>query len=164
MTKEASRLYGINVMSAAVDHCEGRDFSGRLYTLYDSEPRQFQSVMDMIHKMDSQFDLWDFPQSASIDRSFRRDHDAADASGIPIEHEAEQGLRKQRLPDYASGLKQYDILEHPGRIGTFIIKVRFRQNATWQGQVHFVEKDRLENFHSVLELIKILDADLHEAL
>ena len=163
MTKAANRLYGINVMSAAVDHCEGRDFSGRLYTLYDREPRQFHSVMDLIQQMDSQFDLWDYPQSASIDRSFRGNRNQTDASTMPQERELEHEFRRQRLPDYASGLKQYDLLEHPGRIGTYIIKVKFRQNATWQGQVHLVERDRIEAFNSVLELVKILDADLHEA-
>jgi len=43
---------------------------------------------------------------------------------------------------------------------TFEIAVRFRQNATWQGQILWAEKNVRQNFRSVLELIKLMDQAL----
>lgn len=45
-------------------------------------------------------------------------------------------------------------------LGTFRISIFFRQNATWQGTLHWVEKDEIANFRSVLELAKLLDSAL----
>jgi len=47
-------------------------------------------------------------------------------------------------------------------IGTFEITVKFMQNSTWQGQIHWVEKDRRQNFRSALELLKLMDEALEE--
>ncbi|HHY63462.1 MAG TPA: hypothetical protein GX501_00290 [Clostridiaceae bacterium] len=40
---------------------------------------------------------------------------------------------------------------------TFIIKVLFRQNATWQGKIQWVEKNKTQNFRSDLEMLKLMD-------
>ena len=40
---------------------------------------------------------------------------------------------------------------------TFIIRVQYRQNASWQGSVQWVEKGMKRNFRSTLELIKLMD-------
>jgi len=43
---------------------------------------------------------------------------------------------------------------------TFEITVRFRQNATWQGQILWAEKNLKQNFRSVLEMLKLMDEAL----
>ena len=48
-------------------------------------------------------------------------------------------------------------------IGTFEITVKFMQNSTWQGQIHWVEKDRRQNFRSALELLKLMDEALEDS-
>jgi hypothetical protein len=40
---------------------------------------------------------------------------------------------------------------------TFIVKVEYYQNKTWQGQVVWAEQNRSVRFRSALELIKLLD-------
>ena len=46
----------------------------------------------------------------------------------------------------------------PGhRRGTFIVKVEYCQNETWQGKVVWAEENRTERFRSMLELIKLMD-------
>ncbi len=46
----------------------------------------------------------------------------------------------------------------PGRQkGTFIVKVEYCQNGTWQGKVVWAEENRSERFRSMLELIKLMD-------
>lgn len=44
--------------------------------------------------------------------------------------------------------------------GTFIVHVRYRQNATWQGDVIWAEKNERQGFRSALELLKLIDSAL----
>jgi hypothetical protein len=46
--------------------------------------------------------------------------------------------------------------------GTFEISVKFMQNSTWQGQIHWVERNQKQNFRSVLEMLKLMDEALAE--
>ena len=46
----------------------------------------------------------------------------------------------------------------PGnRKGTFVVKIEYCQNETWQGKVVWAEENRTERFRSMLELIKLMD-------
>ena len=46
--------------------------------------------------------------------------------------------------------------------GTFEISVKFMQNSTWQGQIHWVERNQKQNFRSALEMLKLMDEALKE--
>ena len=48
-------------------------------------------------------------------------------------------------------------------IGTFEISVKFMQNASWQGQIHWIEKNQKQNFRSALEMLKLMDEALAES-
>ena len=48
--------------------------------------------------------------------------------------------------------------------GTFIIKIMNTQNSTWQGSVTWVEEQRTQNFRSALELLKMIDGAIDEAV
>lgn len=45
-----------------------------------------------------------------------------------------------------------------GKLATLRMRVMFRQNASWQGSVKWVEEDLEENFSSVLELLLLIDS------
>lgn len=45
---------------------------------------------------------------------------------------------------------------------TFILHIKFRQNATWQGSINWVEENKTQNFRSTLEMIKLIDEALDE--
>ena len=47
--------------------------------------------------------------------------------------------------------------------GTFEISIKFTQNSTWQGQIHWVEKGLKQNFRSALEMLKLMDEALEES-
>ena len=47
-----------------------------------------------------------------------------------------------------------------GAKGTFEISVRFTQNATWQGQIYWIEQNQKQNFRSALEMLKLMDEAL----
>jgi len=46
--------------------------------------------------------------------------------------------------------------------GTFEISVMFTQNSTWQGQIHWVEKNQKKKFRSALEMLKLMDEALKD--
>jgi ABC-type phosphate/phosphonate transport system ATPase subunit len=65
------------------------------------------------------------------------------------------------MPMKRSGLPE--IRRDVGSVkGTFEISVKFMQNSTWQGQIHWVEKNQKQNFRSALEMLKLMDEALNE--
>jgi hypothetical protein len=49
-----------------------------------------------------------------------------------------------------------EMLSDKGDLGTFIISVRFRQHATWQGSIKWVEGKGEVTFRSVLEMLSLM--------
>jgi len=47
--------------------------------------------------------------------------------------------------------------------GTFEISVKFMQNSSWQGEIHWIEKGKKQNFRSALEMLKLMDEALAES-
>ena len=43
---------------------------------------------------------------------------------------------------------------------TFVLRILFRQNASWQGSVTWVEQKQEESFRSVFELLLLMDSAL----
>lgn len=41
---------------------------------------------------------------------------------------------------------------------TFIVKVLYRENKSWQGRVTWTEENKTQSFRSVLELINLIDS------
>lgn len=46
--------------------------------------------------------------------------------------------------------------------GTFVVRVLYQQNNTWQGEVLWAERNERQNFRSTLELMKFMDSALEE--
>ena len=44
-----------------------------------------------------------------------------------------------------------------GKRETFFVHITDQENATWQGQVTWLEKKETRSFRSLLELIKLMD-------
>ena len=40
---------------------------------------------------------------------------------------------------------------------SFLIKIIYRQNSSWQGTVQWIETGKTQNFKSCLELIRLMD-------
>ncbi len=45
---------------------------------------------------------------------------------------------------------------------TFVVHIISQENATWQGQVTWLNKEDTMNFRSFLELVKLMDAAMAE--
>ena len=130
-----SRAQGNEFRSTQVcvdDRRDGR-FSGRLYNPYWEGGVPFSSVMEFLIRMEELLDQMQFPQSFTAKRTFR---------GPPG-----QGAVSQLPPDVRQGEE-----------ATFYLKVLFRQNASWQGTVKWIETGQEESFRSVLELLLLMDS------
>ena len=45
---------------------------------------------------------------------------------------------------------------------SFAVTVCFTKNSTWQGRIHWVEKNKRQNFRSALEMLKLMDEAVSE--
>ena len=137
-------------MRAEVTIYEIGKMRGFLYSQYLDEPYEFFSYMRMIEKMEEIFDSKKFPQAFMTPRTFSN---------------AKSGLKKreaERNDIMKDAIKENTQDASPGTKGTFEITVKFRQNATWQGQILWAEKNLKQNFRSVLEMLKLMDEALLE--
>ena len=50
-----------------------------------------------------------------------------------------------------------ELLEHRGELSTFVVYIQYRQNATWQGDIVWVEQGAMRSFRSALEMLKLMD-------
>ena len=40
---------------------------------------------------------------------------------------------------------------------SFLVKIKYRQNSSWQGSIQWIETGKTQNFKSCLELIRLMD-------
>lgn len=107
---------------------------GRFYNPCYSEEVRFHSLSQLIIKLQDLLDEMQFPQSFTVSRAF-----SSERAGPP-ESSAFPGAGRE------------------GKRANFAIRILFRQNASWQGSVTWLEQDREESFRSVLELILLMDS------
>jgi hypothetical protein len=118
----------------ALDSYQDRVLKGRLYNPYRSAAATFTSTLDLLTQVEDLLDEMQFPAAYTTTRSFSPP--------------AAQETAAQTPPPDA------------GRLATFAVRVLFRQNASWQGAVRWVETDQEESFRSVLELLFLIDGAL----
>lgn len=123
-----------------VDSYTGGVPVGRIYNPGIDGARTFCSMSRFLLCMEELLDQMNFPQSFAAARAF-----------------APSQTAQKRGADAGTD-------EPAGALGTFIVRVLFRQNASWQGSVTWEETGREENFRSALELQLLMDGALKEAL
>jgi len=50
-----------------------------------------------------------------------------------------------------------DIKDIKSSENSFLVKIKYRQNSSWQGTVQWIETGKTQNFKSCLELIRLMD-------
>ena len=107
---------------------------GRFYNPHLKGGESFHSLSQFLIKFEQTLDGMNLPQSFTARRAF-----------APISPAEEQ------RPDYEP---------QKGVLATFSLRVLFRQNASWQGTVTWLEGNMEQCFRSVLELIHLIDSTL----
>lgn len=101
------------------------------------ETAQFQSLTQLLMKLEQSLDVENIPQSFNKVRTF-----------FP-----RTGYRPD-MPDKDRPKR--------GKMSTFAVQILFRRNASWQGTIIWIDKNKKQNFRSVLELITLLNSALED--
>jgi hypothetical protein len=97
------------------------------------------SIWEMLKSMESDLSANKFPQSVVQYRAWG----AGKAPGRKQGNSGFQGFRAGPLPE--SGKP------------TFVIRVLYRQNATWQGSIQWIEASQARQYRSMNELLSLMD-------
>ena len=133
ISREASRTFRLCIDSYENEVPEGRLFHPNL----ENGAFHFRSLTQLVLKIEQLLDDMKFPQSFTAKRSFAPIH--------------------MLSPDDSSMEEA-----RTGALGTFILRLIFRQHTTWQGTVTWLEGEGEQNFRSVLELIILMNSALLE--
>ena len=114
------------------------NLSGIIVNPYYENELYFASTTQLLKMLDQLQDELSFPDKSMQPRSFDKD-------GVhpTFESPAEPDAQKKRKT-----------------LASFEISILFRQNASWQGSVVWMEKATSAEFRSVLELIFLIDSVL----
>ena len=123
-------------MLVCVDSCTDGVISGRFYNPFQPDGKTFRSLSQFLVEMDLTLDAMDFPRAAAQLRTFSK----APPPDIPMPV----------------------AMEKTGRQATFAIRILFRQNASWQGAVKWLEGKQEQSFRSALELVFLMNSALSD--
>lgn len=118
-----------------IDRYDAAVLCGRLYHPEVPQGEGFRSLMELLVRMEELLDEMQFPQSFTSVRGF----------GMPERLNLHTGL---------------DMELRPGELATFQVRILFRQNASWQGTLSWLDEQREEHFRSTLELVLLLHSAL----
>lgn len=134
--KEKRRVHGNEYRTTivCVDSYIDGELRGSFSNPYMKTSRSFRSLTEFLLSMDDTLNEMNFPQSFNAVRTFAS------------------------TPSVNAESVRYEPVS--GALATFAVKVIFRQNASWQGSITWLEGKSEESFRSVLELIFLIDSAL----
>lgn len=152
-------LHSPNIVNLCIDSYNMEQQYGRLYHQYTKQSILFFSLFEALDKMEQLYDVLQFPQAATQIRSFLVDRRA-------VEQKIRESKGSIELPNHIKEdiekVESFDkVVEQRGRDATFVVRVKFRQHSSWQGEVTWVDGQKKEYFRSALELVKLMDSALH---
>lgn len=151
MSDSKQMLFARNLICVCIDDNQDADYQGLIYHQYADEPIRFNGIASMILEMENLFDEWDFPQRGLAERKFDK---KKENHKRPVPETEDDKLKIEIISD-THGVR--NVQNKKGKLGTFVIQVVFRQDASWQGHVIYQEDNEKLDFNSALELIKIID-------
>mgnify|MGYP003094316400 FL=1 len=152
MRKQLDSLYAIALLGILIHERKEGDFLGEILEQYSETRTPFFSTMDLIKKIEAFYEEWYYPESSTRDRSFQKKQKFVypDRRGKKPLSEADRDLRK------------FPITKERGRLGSFFVHTKFRQNASWQGDVYHGEDGTCYSFSSLLSLLQIMERECGE--
>lgn len=126
-----------NIINICVDEHRDGEMTGRIYHCYEGKPWDFGDVIQMMKSMEMFFDKLSFPQASTKTRTFVKER-----------HISTDHLKKLTNPQA--------VMKPRGKVGTFVVTMRYRQNSSWQGDIKWMEQEYERRFVSELEFLKII--------
>ena len=150
-----------SAVHVCIDEYHLNSWEGRIYTLLNKEEIRFCSTDELVNILGRFWDLIGFPQESTINRSFAGPKQIQDKKLKNVFFQVvypEDGTRDKIKVE----MTEDDMKGKRGDRGTFLVRIQYRQNATWQGHVTWVDENKTVPFRSALELIKLMDEALEE--
>lgn len=139
----------VGAIGICIDEYNDGEMKGRVFSSAHEDPENFTSVISLVKQINAIFDEGDYPQATTRCRGFGRSTSASKET-----RDAKSQTRPVSDPRKVATVRN----NIRGKKATFRVKVMFRQNASWQGSLFWVEKNCEENFRSVLELMMLIDS------
>ena len=117
---------------------EGRP-CGRLYHSYSRRAAVFSSMDEIVFRMEYLYDYLNYPYPGTSTRTFGQGR-----------KKIGPGQERRKL------MKDEELLGMHGDLGTFIVRVQYRQNSSWQGRITWMEGDQTLSFRSIWEMVKLI--------
>lgn len=150
-----------SVIRICIDEHNECDWKGRIYTRVKKEHIQFRNMYEMLSVLGYIWDVIGYPQESTMSRRFtdepKQKSGLHTKAAIQVTYPGDGTRDRVRVE-----LSDEDMEKRHGEQGTFIVKIRYRQNATWQGHVTWVEENKTVPFRSALELMKLIDSTQEE--
>ena len=130
-----------NMVMVCVDGVENGDIYGRYFHRYKKEETFFLNSAMLFSEVEQFYDIIGYPQAAMRTRNF-------------IEREREKVPAKEHMAVISDGQA---LIQLRGNLATFLVGVTSRQNASWQGDVVWMEQKIRKHFCSDMDLMVFVD-------
>lgn len=127
--------YDVRTFLIYIDSFENGVPVGQYSNPCREESGQFQSLTQLLLKLEQSLDVENIPQSFNKVRTF------FPLTGYWLDIPADERPRM-------------------GKMSTFVVQILFRRNASWQGTITWLDQNQTQNFRSVLELIVLINSAL----
>ncbi|MEG2119436.1 MAG: hypothetical protein RRY53_03700 [Pseudoflavonifractor sp.] len=126
------------VLRVCVNSAEAGHIAGLVYSRRFAEPIAFSDIGMLLLRLDEVLDRQNFPQAFQRARTFTKPKTEAAVQ------EAELGMSAETVAAAA------------GTLSTFALYVISRRNASWQGQLDWMDGSPTVPYESALELLKLI--------
>lgn len=130
-----------NMVMVCVDGVENGDIYGRYFHRYKKEETFFPDSATLVIEMERFYDAIGYPQAAIKTRKF-------------IERIGGRIPAKEHMAVISDS---QTLMQFRGKLATFLVGVTSRQNASWQGDVVWMEQQIRKHFCSDMELVVFVD-------
>lgn len=130
-----------NLMVICIDSRKDGKERGRLYSCYSREPEPFDDPYQLLLMMEEVMEKINYPQASVSLRQY---------GGTP-------GTDYVRREKPEKVMEQQELLDFRGERATYAVRIQYRQYATWQGELVWMEHNVAKSFNSELEMLKLMD-------
>ena len=138
-----------SVLRVCVDGVNDHATFGRVFSRRLVETLEFTDLNSLFLRLEQLFDRQNFPQAFQRTRVIVRDTLLQEAAAAA---------------DASAGMSEDMVSAQRGAVATFDLRVTSRRDATWQGDVDWLDGSARQEFACSLELLRMLSAKLAGAV
>jgi len=120
--------------------CDQWILKGSVSHVQSGRSMVFHSMMEMVLAVQDKMDEIGFPQSTTAPRGWKRRPAGAD----------------QHIIQHSMGARSDEDVMPEAILASFLVRIQFRQNASWQGTLVWMDSKESCAFRSLLELVKLV--------